>query len=152
MNSSFKQRLAVLNAICPYYTMFPMRFPFAILRKRAIPNQWVLDPFCGRGTTNFAARLLGLPSLGIDSHPLAVAVSNAKLVSVTPDEIMDELESCLIAANQPRYVPIGRFWELAYHQNVLTSLCRLREAFLETCDSPPRIALRAIILGALHGH
>ena len=151
MTRSSFQRLAVLNAICPYFTMFPVRFPLAILRKRASPGQWVLDPFCGRGTTNLAARLLGLPTLGIDSHPLAVAISHAKLLSVTPDEIVDELDTCIVTAPKPRHVPRGRFWELAYHESVLTTLCVLREAFLETCDTAPRTALRAIVLGALHG-
>jgi len=40
--------------------MFPLDFPLDILRKRALPGDRVLDPFCGRGTTNFAARLVGL--------------------------------------------------------------------------------------------
>lgn len=45
-----------LNAICPYYTMLPLGFPIAEL-KRAGGDDAVLDPFCGRGTTLFAARL-----------------------------------------------------------------------------------------------
>ena len=48
--------------------MFPLKFPFKHL-SRASKEDWVLDPFCGRGTTNFAARLLGLNSVGIDSSP-----------------------------------------------------------------------------------
>ena len=111
----------------------------------------MIDPFCGRGTTNLAARLLGLPTLGIDSHPLAVAISHAKLLSVTPEEVISEFDACLATALDPQHVPTGRFWELAYHESVLTTLCRLREALLETCDTAPRAALRAIILGALHG-
>lgn len=72
-----------LNAICPYYTVFPLDFPYRQLVK-ASPKDWVLDPFCGRGTTNFAARLLGLPSVGIDSNPVAVAIAEAKLTHPTP--------------------------------------------------------------------
>jgi hypothetical protein len=34
---------------------------------------------------------------------------------------------------------------------VLDSLCRFREAFLEDCTTDTRIALRGIVLGALHG-
>ena len=151
MNPSSVQGMIGLNAICPYFTMFPIRFPLSILGKRAAPGQWVLDPFCGRGTTNLAARLLGLPTFGIDSHPLAVAISQAKLLSVTPDQILEELDLCLEAAQNPRHLPGGKFWELAYHEAVLNNLCVLREAFLESCDTAPRTALRAIILGALHG-
>ena len=57
-----------LNAICPYFTMFPLDFPLGILKVHAKPGARVLDPFCGRGTTNFAARLLGLDTIGIDAR------------------------------------------------------------------------------------
>ena len=39
-----------LHTICSYYTMFPLDFPFRCLAK-AEPGEWVLDPFCGRGST-----------------------------------------------------------------------------------------------------
>ena len=39
-----------LNAVCPYFTMFPLEFPLRILAE-AQADHWVLDPFCGRGTT-----------------------------------------------------------------------------------------------------
>jgi TatD DNase family protein len=32
-----------LNRICPYFTMFPLRFPYGILRRHATPGQRVLD-------------------------------------------------------------------------------------------------------------
>lgn len=131
--------------------MFPIQFPLSVLNERAAPGQWVLDPFCGRGTTNLAARLLGLPTQGFDSHPLAVAISQAKLLSVSPEEVINELDECFSIGKDPQHVPNGRFWELAYNDSVLVSLCGLREAFLERCDTAPRNALRAIILGALHG-
>src|SRR5687768_692706 len=73
------QLATALNAICPYYTMFPLAFPLGVLKRRSQPKQWVLDPFCGRGTTTFAARLLGLSSVGLDSNPLAAALAAAKL-------------------------------------------------------------------------
>ena len=140
-----------LNAICPYFTMFPISFPLRVLGRRASARQWVLDPFCGRGTTNLAARLLGMPSMGLDSHPLAVAISQAKLLSVTAEEVISEFDTCVEGGRRPQGVPDGRFWELAYHESVLSQLCILRETFLESCDSGARMALRAIILGALHG-
>ena len=38
----------------------------------------VLDPFCGAGTTLLECKLSGIPSIGIDSNPVCVAVSKAK--------------------------------------------------------------------------
>src|SRR6266705_1167133 len=76
-----------LNGICPYYTMFPLDFPMRVLSRVDRPGGWVLDPFCGRGTTNFAARVLGLPNVGFDSNPVAIAIAAAKLTTVHPKQV-----------------------------------------------------------------
>jgi len=52
---------------------------------------------------------------------------------------------------EPSDVPDGEFWMWAFHSDVLPLLCRLREGLLVNCRSDARRALRAIILGALHG-
>ena len=150
MSSVFSIREAALNAICPYFTMFPLGFPLSILRERARVGEAVLDPFCGRGTTNFAARLLGLPSLGVDVSPVAVAITAAKLVSPSVEAILAEARQ-ILREYEPRHIPTGEFWDWAYHPKVLETLCRFREAFLEDCTTEERIALRGILLGALHG-
>ncbi len=139
-----------LNGICPYFTMFPLEFPLGILQRRARKHQTVLDPFCGRGTTNFAARLVGLRSLGVDASPVATAITEAKLVQVSNSEILAEARD-ILSGTEPRDIPSGSFWGWAYHAEVLSGLCRLRTALLRDCSSPARIALRGIILGALHG-
>jgi hypothetical protein len=141
---------AALNAICPYFTMFPLAFPLSVLSRHARHGDNVLDPFCGRGTTNYAARLLGLPSIGVDASPVAAAITAAKLVNATPKAIVAEARSIL--ASQPYVpVPVEPFWEVAFHRDVLDDLCRFRAAFLHDCDTPSRMALRGVILGALHG-
>jgi hypothetical protein len=139
-----------LNGICPYFTMFPLEFPLNILKRRAREGDYVLDPFCGRGTTNFASRLVGVRSLGLDSSPVAVAITASKLVTTTVDDILAEARH-ILAEREAHQSPEGEFWKWAYHPTVLNSLCKFREAFLEDCSTSPRIALRGIILGALHG-
>ncbi|MGA1843363.1 MAG: DNA methyltransferase [bacterium] len=139
-----------LNGICPYFTMFPLDFPLGILKRRAREGDVVLDPFCGRGTTNFAARLVGLSSLGVDSSPVAVAITASKLVSATVDEILGEARK-ILTEQEVHHIPTSEFWQWAFHTVVLDSLCRFREAFLEDCTTACRIALRGIVLGALHG-
>ncbi len=140
-----------LNGICPYFTMFPLDFPYDILGAQGAPGEWVLDPFCGRGTTLYAARLLGMPSVGIDSNPVAATISEAKLVSTTPDEILEAAHQVLEGVESPHDVPTGEFWDWAFHPVVLDLLCRLREGLLSDCSSASRKALRAILMGALHG-
>lgn len=140
-----------LNAICPYFTMFPLDFPLGVLRAHARPGERVLDPFCGRGTTNFAARLLGLGTAGIDSSRVAVAATRAKLASTTPQSIIDATRSILSDGHEPE-VPEGDFWRLAYETGVLRDICRLRFALLSgSLPGDVASALSGIVLGALHG-
>src|SRR5207249_1151209 len=97
-----------LHTICPYYTMFPLDFPFRCLSK-AEPGEWVLDPFCGRGSTNFAARLRALPSVGVDSNPVAAAVAAAKVATAQAEDVVALCRRILSDRKEPENVPSGRF-------------------------------------------
>jgi hypothetical protein len=138
-----------LNVVCPYYTMFPLAFPLRELQG-ARANEWVLDPFCGRGTTAYAARLLGLPSVGIDTDSVAVAVARAKLLRRSADQVVTRLDQLLEERREPEDLPEGEFWSLAFDTTTLGQICRLREALLRV-DTEDDILLRAIVLGILHG-
>src|SRR6266850_5725454 len=144
-----REGVLLLNGVCPYYTMFPLTFPLERLRS-ARPGDWVIDPFCGRGSTNYAARLLGLPSVGIDSNPVAAVIAEAKLVATTPERIIQVCTSILETTRTPR-VPKGAFWRTCYHPNTLRQLCKLRSDLRTGRSSPARSALRALLLGRLHG-
>jgi len=50
-------------------------------------GDWVLDPFCGVGTTLLSARERGLNSVGVDVSPLFAFVSQAKLQDYDPEEL-----------------------------------------------------------------
>ena len=140
-----------LNGICPYFTMFPLEFPLAVLSRHAKRGEAVLDPFSGRGTTIYAGRLSGLHSYGIDSNPVAVAISEAKLANTSPGRVVATARKILESVPTARDLPTGDFWRQAFHESVLKELCRLREGLLISCDSDARKALRGVILGALHG-
>ena len=135
-----------LNSICPYLTIFPLEFPIHHLKN--IKNGWVFDPFCGRGTTLFAARMLGLSAIGMDVNPVAVAISRAKLANSTPKRIVSLAEKLLIS--KPDSAPEGKFWRLAFHPETLDHILRLKQG-LAHLKGETATALRAIILGALHG-
>lgn len=141
-------REQALNAICPYYTMFPLEYPLAQLEN--LPKgSIVYDPFCGRGTTTFAARLLGHSSIGTDINPVAIAVAKAKMAHVTPKQIVD-LASKILNSETLDPVPSGRFWELAYAPGTLEHILKLR-AGLRLRHGSVADALRGIVLGCLHG-
>ncbi len=139
-----------LNSICPYFTMFPLSFPYNVLRN-AKKNDIVYDPFCGRGTTIYAARLLGLHSFGVDSNPVAYAIAQAKLQFVKPSAITKLCEEIINETNI-NSIPEGEFWKWAFHESTLIEICKLRKYFRQKKKlSQNDISLRALILGILHG-
>jgi hypothetical protein len=138
-----------LNAICPYFTMFPLEFPVRVLGRHK-DKKLVVDPFCGRGTTLYACRNKGVRAIGIDCSPVAVAISQAKLVAVSAKRCLSLLDRLLDGAPEPD-LPEGPFWNLAFHKTTLTELCRLRTALLTDCSSNTSVLLRAAVLGCLHG-
>lgn len=139
-----------LNTVCPYFTMFPLRFPLEHLAD-AQPGQLVLDPFCGRGTTLYAARALGLDSVGIDANPVAAAIAAAKVADVSVEKVEALAVQLLSSVHRPEHVPTGEFWQWAYHPDTLRDVCLLREQLLARGIDPATVVLRAIVLGLLHG-
>lgn len=138
-----------LNAVCPYFTMFPLEFPLALLRRKRGPLT-LCDPFCGRGTSIFAARLRGHESYGIDASPVAVAIAKAKLASTSKERVM-RLARSILAETEPIDIPEGEFWNRAYQPKVLTDVARLREGLARGRETDTSVLLRAVALGALHG-
>lgn len=138
------------NAICPYYTMFPLEYPLRIIRKHRQRSTTILDPFCGRGTTLYAARKLGVNSYGFDTSPIAAAIARAKLASATVEDVVELAESFI--ARKPNNIPETPFFRRAYARRTLIELCSLREGLLERKRwSGASSILRAAILGCLHG-
>ena len=139
-----------LNAICPYYTMFPLEYPMGILRRHERENPIVVDPFCGRGTTIYAARRKNLRSYGFDTSPIAVAIAKAKLASSTKEKVLDLARELI--QTETYCCPSDEFFEHAFAPPTLDQLCRLREGLLSlTVETNESALLRAAALGCLHG-
>jgi hypothetical protein len=49
----------------------------------------IADPFCGSGTSLIEASLLGIPAIGLDLDPLAVLISRAKTVPLSPRQLFE---------------------------------------------------------------
>lgn len=140
-----------LNAICPYFTMFPLEYPLRVLRRHRRDSPIVMDPFCGRGTTLFAARQLGLRARGIDSSPVAIAIARAKLCKVDTDAAL-QLAQSYVEADLTGDIPASEFFQHAFAPSVLQQVCAIREALLRIKRETHTSAfLRAAMLGCLHG-
>jgi len=62
-------------------------------------DAWILDPFCGSGTTLLEAAHAGWNALGVDCNPLGILVSRTKLAAVrVPISALMEETHDLIAA------------------------------------------------------
>lgn len=155
-------KLARVNGICPYFTMYPLAFPLGVLKEHRAQDALVVDPFCGRGTTNFAARLRGYSTIGVDTNPLAVVIAEAKLSDATGAELrsafsdhMAPLRSSVcrrrLEAQAAILLEQHEFWRLAFTRETLVKLLHLRDVLAN--DPRRRIStpLRALAAGALHG-
>jgi hypothetical protein len=58
-------------------------------------DAWILDPFCGSGTTLLEAAHCGWNARGVDRNPLAVRIANAKIAGITSIEDLRHAAQCL---------------------------------------------------------
>jgi hypothetical protein len=72
------------HGIHPYPAKFIPQIPRSLIAA-LYPNDGtaVLDPFCGSGTTLVEAAIRGVPSIGVDLHPLACLISKVKVTPLT---------------------------------------------------------------------
>lgn len=129
--------------------MFPLDFPISVLKRFGGAKLRVVDPFCGRGTTIFAARIKGHQAYGIDCSPIAIAIARAKLAETTEDEVTS-LAGRILDESGRVSIPHGEFWDWAYSAQTLRKVCALRKGLRRLRTSAADV-LRAICLGALHG-
>jgi site-specific DNA-methyltransferase (cytosine-N4-specific) len=62
------------------------------------PGDWVLDPFCGSGTTLLEALHAGWNAISVDINPLGVQIARAKVAAMRVP--LEELQVCVQDINQ----------------------------------------------------
>lgn len=117
------------------------------------PNleDYILDPFCGVGTTNLTAQSMGYKSIGTDVNPMAVLATQLKTHHFSPDEI-SQLESLINNFKLPEIADTingGKVIATSFTEDVLMILLRIK-FFVEHVESKYiqmffRLALISII-------
>jgi 16S rRNA G966 N2-methylase RsmD len=78
--------VASINNMAKERTGYPTQKPLALLERFVLahsrPGDWVLDPFCGSGTTLVAAQRHGRRAIGIDASQEAIRIARSRLALV----------------------------------------------------------------------
>lgn len=134
---------------------FPLRTAYNLLEEYDGRSCVVFDPFCGKGTTLLAARMLGHPTYGMDIAPEAVICSLAKLADVELEDVFEYIKG--LPDSSSHYaapVSVRRF----FHPSTLGQILSIRDRLLHDSKSKDKkrrsnaLFTLACLLGILHGH
>jgi DNA methylase len=135
---------------------FPLEVASRFIRRYCKSPSTILDPFCGKGTTLLAARLLGHRAYGLDIAPEAVVCSSAKLASVTLPAFTKYLTSIRLGLPSLDAVPdtVLTFFEPTTLKQILSLRTRLLKDLRSESKSIRSHANFGLgcLLGILHGH
>lgn len=125
-----------------YYGKFPSVVAGQILDDfpPSSSKDYVLDNFCGSGTTLVEAKLRGIPSFGLDVSWLSVLASNVKVHSVDFDEVKRIAEIVIDAGNCPSNVQLDadKYRDKWWSEEISETLFKMQNAFLSQGKSKER--------------
>jgi DNA methylase len=142
------------HSLCPYFAMFPESFVEKWVPVLSRPGEYILDPFCGRGTTPLQAILMGRRAIASDINPVAYCVTKAKTNAPKLNSVQRRI--AFLERNfssddwreQSRQLPA--FFRIAYHSSTLLQLLYLKSQ-LKWVASDVDCMVTALVLGSLHG-
>ena len=99
-----------------------------IEREKLSRNDFILDPFCGVGTTNLTAQSLGYKSIGFDINPMAVFATKIKTHYFSKEEIKEiemRLNSFILPDKAVR-IENSKVVDTSFTPDVLDILLKIR--------------------------
>lgn len=133
--------------IHPYPAKLLAHIPYFFLNNRAFcqPDETILDPFCGSGTTLLEAQLSGHAAIGIDVNPFAALLARVKTTPVSPRwlRIMSEtaIQRRCTAHSALKELPGIPNPELWYSHDGLVELRRLQHGVFQCSNAKYRRVL-----------
>ena len=147
-----KQRAAHSLHEVSYRACFKPQLPHFFISRLTQKNDYVFDPFMGRGTTLLEASLLRRRAMGNDVNPLSRMLIEARLSPPTLAQIEDRLET-LDLTKCAFYEPD---LEVFYHKDTLTQIIALKEYFIKRVSSAEIDLIdkwiRMVAINRLTGH
>lgn len=145
-----------MHSMCSYHGMFPPKLVHYFIERYSAPDDLVLDPFSGRGTTALQARVEGRRTISNDLNPLAYVLTRAKADPPSWSEVMEfvsRLERRYRRTAQ-RDPDVPGDIRMLFHKNTLRQLVFLRDQLLAKSMarwSREELMVAGAIAGILHG-
>ena len=130
--------------------MFPVCFVRRTVEALCPPDGALLDPFCGRGTVPYVARVTGRASLGIDCNAVAYVFASAK-IDPEPElnQVWKRLDEVAASVQPEDREPANAFQRLAWAPRVLAFLNTARRELKWRTSRLDRTVM-ALVLVHLH--
>jgi hypothetical protein len=147
------------NMALPIHRWFRYSAGFAAQWVEQVLAEWgikkdhlVLDPFAGSGTVSVVCDKLGIPSLGVEAHPVVGRILKAKLLWTTPPEHVTDFAAAVLSKAQklkPPKIEYPLLIERSYEPDTLASLNALKSAWVLLQDKSPESELVWLALTAI---
>jgi hypothetical protein len=131
--------------------MFPVDFALETIERYSSPGELVVDPFCGRGTTVFAANALGRMGLGVEINAVGWAYAATKLSPAPMNKVLNRFKDLQMASKHDDLPDLPRFFTLAYAPNIRKFLAAARDNLNWKESHVDRTAMSVLLLYA-HGN
>jgi hypothetical protein len=115
-------------------------------------GQLVLDPFAGSGTVSLVCEKLGIPSLGVEAHPVVQRIAKTKLLWMTPPQRFADFASRVVRESEkqrPSAASHPTLIERSYDPGAIASLDALKSAWSALRDESPESELVWLALTAI---
>lgn len=134
--------------------MFPESFVEAWVARLTKPNDVVLDPFSGRGTTAFQSLLMGRRAVATDVNDVAFCLTKAKTCAPTFASLRRRINQLERGFDGRRWrhaaESCSEFFHWAFSPRTLQQLLYLRES-VKWRRSNVEAMVASLVLGSLHG-
>ncbi len=124
------------NLVLPYHSWFKYRegYSSALMKKiisdsNITDSEYIIDPFCGSGTTIVEGALLNINGLGVDINPMSALISKVKTYSYSNEQIKkikkykNDITLLKIDNDASFYEDIARY----FNEDIILSLTSIKK-------------------------